>query len=64
MRRTQGRVRLSDFCDCCDSASFEKEHREELRAFDKNGIRFWFFLVGVPDKNLIPIPVGSDHPTQ
>jgi hypothetical protein len=52
------------FCDCWDSASFEEEHRQELRAFDKNGIRFMFFLVGVPDKNLIPVPVGFDRAEQ
>ena len=46
--------------DCWDSASFEEEHREELRAFDKNGIRFVFLLVGVPDKNLVSIPVGFE----
>ncbi len=45
-------------CDCWDSSSFEDEHREELRAFDKNRIRFVFLLVGVPDKSLISIPVG------
>jgi hypothetical protein len=45
------------FCDCWDSASFEEEHREELRAHDQNGVRFVFVLVGVPDKTLVPIPV-------
>ena len=48
------------FCDCWDSASFEEEHREELRAFAKNGVRFVFFLVGVPQTNLVPLPVGFD----
>jgi hypothetical protein len=48
-------------CDCWDSASFEEEHREELRAFDKNGIRFVFVLIGFPDKNLNPVPVGFDQ---
>ena len=45
-------------CDCWDSSSFEVEHREELRAFDQNGIGFVFLLVGVPDKSLISIPGG------
>ena len=36
-------------CDCWNSASFEEEHHEELRAFDKNGIRFVFLLVGSPE---------------
>ena len=49
------------FSDCWDSASFEEEHREELRAFDKNGVRFVFLLVGVPDRVLIPVPVEFDH---
>jgi hypothetical protein len=50
------------FCDCWDSASFEEEHREELRAFARNGVRFVFFLVGVPQSSLVPIPVGFDGP--
>jgi hypothetical protein len=45
------------FCDCWDSASFEKEYREELRAHDQNGVRFLFVLVGFPDKTLVTIPV-------
>ena len=49
------------YSDCWDSASFEEEHREELRAFDKNGVRFVFLLVGVPDRVLIPVPVGLDQ---
>ncbi len=49
------------FSDSWDSASFKEQHREELRALDKNGVRFVFFLVGVPDRNLIPVPVGLDH---
>ena len=45
------------FCDCWDSASFEEEHREELRAHDQNGIRFVFVLIGVPESTLVSIPV-------
>jgi hypothetical protein len=45
------------FCDCWDSASFEEEQREELSAFDKNGIRFLFLLVGVPDTVLTHVPI-------
>jgi hypothetical protein len=45
------------FCDCWDSASFEEEYREELRAHDQNGVRLLFVLVGVPDKTLVTIPV-------
>jgi hypothetical protein len=45
------------FCDCWDSASFEDEQREELRAHAQNGVHFLFVLVGVPDKTLVPIPV-------
>ena len=48
------------FCDCWDSASFQEEHREELRAHDSNGVRFLFMLVGVPDSTLVPVPVGLD----
>jgi hypothetical protein len=45
------------FCDCWHSASFEDEHREELRAHDQNGVRFSFVLVGVPERILGPVPV-------
>jgi hypothetical protein len=48
------------FCDCWDSASFQEEHREELSAHDRNGVRFLFVLVGVPDNILVPVPVGLD----
>ena len=47
------------FCDCWDSASFEEEHREELGAFERNGLRFLFLLVGVPNTVLIQVPVES-----
>ena len=46
------------FCDCWDSASFGEEHREELDAFARNGLRFVFFLIGVPQSRLVAIPVG------
>jgi hypothetical protein len=46
------------FCECRNSASFEEEHREELRAHDRNGVHFLFVLVGVPDKTLVSIPVA------
>lgn len=48
------------FCDCWDSASFQEEYREELRAHDGNGVRFLFMLVGVPDSTLVSVPVGLD----
>jgi hypothetical protein len=48
------------FCDCWDSASFEEEHREELRGHDQNGIRFLFVMVGVPNRVLVPVPVEFD----
>jgi len=49
------------FCDCWDSASFHEEHREELSAHDKNGVRFMFVLVGVPDQILVPVPVEFER---
>jgi hypothetical protein len=49
------------FCDSWDSASFEEEHREELRAHDANGVRFLFVLVGVPDRVLVPVPIEFDR---
>ncbi len=50
------------FCDCWDSALFEEEHAEELRALANTGIRFSFYLVGVPDRNLVPAPWVSTTP--
>ncbi len=49
------------FCDCWDSASFQEEHREELRAHSQNGVRFLFMMVGVPDRVLVPVPVEFDE---
>ncbi len=48
------------FCDTWDSASFQEEHREELGAHARNGVRFLFMLVGVPDRVLVPVPVEFD----
>lgn len=45
------------FCDCRDSASFQEHHRDELIAHDRNGVRFLFVMVGVPDRVLVPVPV-------
>jgi uncharacterized protein (DUF1501 family) len=45
------------FCDCWDSTSFEEEQREELSAFDQNGIRFLFLLVGAPDTVLTQVSI-------
>jgi hypothetical protein len=45
------------FCDCWDSASFREEHREELSAHDRNGVRFGFFMVGVPERVIVQAPV-------
>ena len=36
-------------------------HREELRAHARNGVRFLFVLVGVPDRVLVPVPVEFDE---
>ena len=44
-------------CNCWDSASFEEEHREEVSAFGRNGVRFLFLLVGVPNTVLTQIPI-------
>ncbi len=49
------------FCDSWDSASFQEEYRDELRAHDQNGVRFLFMMVGVPDRVLVPIPVEFDR---
>jgi hypothetical protein len=47
-------------CDCWDSASFQEEHHEELRAHAQKGVRFLFIMVGVPDRVLVPVPVEFD----
>jgi len=49
------------FCDTWDSASFQEEHREELGAHARNGVRFLFMLVGVPDRVLVPVPVEFEQ---
>lgn len=46
------------FSDCWDSASFQEEHREELSAHERNGVRFLFFMIGVPDRVIVPLPLG------
>ncbi len=45
------------FCDGWDSPSFEEEHREELEAHARRGVRFSFVMVGVPDRVTGPVPV-------
>ena len=44
-----GAIHVVVLCDCRDSTSFEEEHRDELSAFNKNGVRFAFvlFVLGV-----------------
>jgi hypothetical protein len=49
------------FCDGWESPSFEQQHREELEAHARRGVRFWFVMVGVPDRLFLPIPVGFDQ---
>jgi hypothetical protein len=49
------------FCDGWDSPSFEEEHREELEAHARHGVRYSFVMVGVPDRLFVPIPVGFDQ---
>jgi hypothetical protein len=49
------------FGDSWDSASFEEEHRDELRAHDASGVRFVFVLVGVPDRVLVTVPIEFDR---
>ncbi len=48
-------------CDACDTPAFEEEHREELEAHARQGVRFHFVMVGVPDRLFVPIPVGFDR---
>jgi hypothetical protein len=52
------------FCDSWDSTSFEEHHREELGAHARNGVRFVFVLVGVPDRVVVPVPVAFDEVPQ
>jgi hypothetical protein len=47
-------------CDSWDSASFEEVHSDELGAHARNGVRFQFVLVGVPDRVLVALPVAFD----
>jgi hypothetical protein len=47
-------------CDCWDSARFQEEHSEELKAHAHTGVSFLFALVGVPGRSLIPLPMAFD----
>ena len=49
------------FCDGWDSPAFDEEHREELEAHARQGVRFRFMLVGVPDRVLGALPVDLDR---
>jgi hypothetical protein len=49
------------FCDAWDTPAFEEEHREELEAHARQGVRFSFVMVGVPNRVLGPVPVDLDH---
>jgi hypothetical protein len=48
-------------CDTWQSATFNDEQREELGAHFRNGVKFLFLLVGVPDRGLVPVPVSFDE---
>ena len=37
------------------------KHREELEAHARQGVRFAFVMVGVPNRVLGPVPVDLDH---
>jgi hypothetical protein len=47
-------------CESWDSTTFRVEHHDELAAWSRKGVAFEFFLVGVPDQYLTPIPVGFE----
>jgi hypothetical protein len=49
------------FCDGWDSPSFAEEHREELEAYSRQGVRFAFVMVGVPDRIVGPVPILLDR---
>jgi hypothetical protein len=49
------------FCDAWDSPSFEEEHREELEAHARQGVRFSFVMVGVPDRIVGAVPIDLDR---
>jgi hypothetical protein len=45
------------FCDAWDTPAFEEEHREELEAHARQGVRFRFVMVGVPDRVISFLPI-------
>jgi hypothetical protein len=69
MRQIKGRLTAARggiqhvvvFCDAWDTPAFEEEHREELEAHARQGVRFHFVMVGVPNRVIVPIPVGFDR---
>jgi hypothetical protein len=48
-------------CNAWDSPAFEEEHREELEAHERQGVRFAFVMVGVPDRIVGAVPIVLDH---
>ena len=63
-RLTSGRGAIQHvvvFCDAWDTPAFEEEHREELEAHARQGVRFSFLMVGVPNRVLGAVPVDLDH---
>jgi hypothetical protein len=48
-------------CDTWQSPTFDDDQREELGAHFRNGVKFLFLLVGVPDRGLVPVPVSFDE---
>jgi hypothetical protein len=49
------------FCDAWDTPAFEEEHGEELEAHARQGVRFRFVMVGVPDRVIGAVPVELNH---
>ena len=63
-RLTAGRGAIQhavNFCDACDAPAFDEEHREELEAPARQGVRFSFVMVGVLNRLFVPISVRFDH---
>jgi hypothetical protein len=57
----KGAVQYVVVCDAWDTPAFEEEHREELEAHARQGVRFRFVMMGVPDRVIGAVPVDLSH---
>jgi hypothetical protein len=61
----KGRIKhVVVFCGSWDQPAFEEEHRTELEAHAKQGVRFWFVMVAVSHRPSVSLPVEFEQVSQ